>query len=81
MEKLKDLQEANTVIKNRIKEGHDTSEINELYSPIKTSKASARSINESVEKVLIFSQFLEHIHVIEQQVILNFIEAQSAQAF
>ncbi|XP_076899186.1 F-box protein At3g54460-like [Bidens hawaiensis] len=67
VEKLKDLQEANKAIKNRINEGHDTSEINELYSPVKTNKASARSINESVEKVLIFSQFLEHIHVIEQQ--------------
>ncbi|KAI3676615.1 hypothetical protein L1987_86226 [Smallanthus sonchifolius] len=67
VKKLKDLQEANKIRKNCINEGHDAKEIDELPSPFRRSEASARSINRSLEKVLIFSQFLEHIHVIEQQ--------------
>ncbi|KAI3727849.1 hypothetical protein L6452_16469 [Arctium lappa] len=47
---------------------HDGKEIDEFLSPFKGSKSSARSNNGSPEKVLIFSQFLEHIHVIEHQV-------------
>ncbi|KAI3747307.1 hypothetical protein L6452_09761 [Arctium lappa] len=46
---------------------HDGKEIDEFLSPFRGSKSSARSNNGSPEKVLIFSQFLEHIHVIEQQ--------------
>lgn len=72
MEKLKDLQEANKNKEKYNNEGdHDAKEIDELSFPFRRSKAFTRSINGSVEKVLIFSQFLEHIHVIEQQVILN----------
>ncbi|KAL8260186.1 hypothetical protein R6Q59_028139 [Mikania micrantha] len=67
VKKLKDLQEANNIMENCINEGHDAKKIDEPSSPFLRSEAPARSINRSLEKVLIFSQFLEHIHVIEQQ--------------
>ncbi|KAK1426500.1 hypothetical protein QVD17_15174 [Tagetes erecta] len=68
VKKLKDLQEANKNMEKCNNEGdHDAKEIDELSSPFRRSHASARSIDGSEEKVLIFSQFLEHIHVIEQQ--------------
>lgn len=72
MKKLKDLQDTNKVMGNCINEGHYAKETDGLISPFGRGNPSARSINGSPEKVLIFSQFLEHIHVIEQQVILNF---------
>ncbi|KAI3510479.1 hypothetical protein L1887_17513 [Cichorium endivia] len=64
VKRLKDLQEANKITDNCINDGND---VNALFLPFGKSMASARSNNRSVEKVLIFSQFLEHIHVIEQQ--------------
>ncbi|KVI00736.1 F-box protein At3g54460 isoform X2 [Cynara cardunculus var. scolymus] len=67
VKRLKDLLEAKKIIDSCINEGHDGKEIDEFFSPFGRSKASARSINGFPEKVLIFSQFLEHIHVIEQQ--------------
>ncbi|KAJ0510417.1 putative chromatin remodeling SNF2 family [Helianthus annuus] len=70
VEKLKDLQEANKKTENRISADNDAKEIDELLSPVRRSEASARSNNRSLEKVLIFSQFLEHIHVIEQQLMV-----------
>lgn len=60
VEKLKDLQESNKLMR------HDVKEFDDLVSPFGRSNACA-GFNASPEKVLIFSQFLEHIHVIEQQ--------------
>lgn len=64
VKRLKDLQEVNKITDNCINDGKD---VNALFLPFGKNMASARSTNRSVEKVLIFSQFLEHIHVIEQQ--------------
>ncbi|XP_023758632.1 F-box protein At3g54460 [Lactuca sativa] len=65
VKRLKDLQESN----NKTTESciHDGKDINALLLPFGKSMTCARFTNRSVEKVLIFSQFLEHIHVIEQQ--------------
>lgn len=62
VKKLKDLQEANKRSDNCTNEGHDEYKINDIF--FRRSKAPT---NGSTEKVLIFSQFLEHRHVIEQQ--------------
>lgn len=70
VKKLKDLQEANKMMENCVNEDHGAKEIDEFCSPFGRNKASARSIIGYPEKVLIFSQFLEHIHVIEQQLIV-----------
>ncbi|KAL4562118.1 hypothetical protein LXL04_034312 [Taraxacum kok-saghyz] len=67
VKRLKDLQEANKITGSCINEGHDRKDVNALLFPFGKTMASARFTNGSVEKVLIFSQFLEHIHVIEQQ--------------
>lgn len=75
MHKLKDLQEANRTIGYSIEEGEDAMKLDELIPPFEKTEACYRSSNESskipLEKVLIFSQFLEHIHVIEKQVTLK----------
>ncbi|CAK9145452.1 unnamed protein product [Ilex paraguariensis] len=80
--RLKELQEANRMIGYYIDEDNDAKIIDEPDFPSENShfssflhqQACGRSTKEShnvlPEKVLIFSQFLEHIHVIEQQLML-----------
>lgn len=65
VKKLKELQEANKTTDSCMNEGHDEYTVDDIF--LARSNACARSIKGSPEKVLIFSQFLEHIHVIEQQ--------------
>lgn len=69
--RLKELQRANRTISYSPDKGDDAMNVDELLLPVQKSEAGDRSRNESsnilLEKVLIFSQFLEHIHVIEQQ--------------
>ncbi|GAV80317.1 SNF2_N domain-containing protein/Helicase_C domain-containing protein/zf-CW domain-containing protein [Cephalotus follicularis] len=65
VEKLKALLEANKEISYSMDEDNDTKQ--ELLCP---SQLSVQSCKALPEKVLIFSQFLEHIHVIEQQLII-----------
>ncbi|KAI3722339.1 hypothetical protein L2E82_33374 [Cichorium intybus] len=62
--------EANKITDNCHNENHDGKDVNALFLPFEKSMASVRSTNGSVEKVLIFYQFLEHIHVIEQQLLM-----------
>ncbi|KAI3766978.1 hypothetical protein L2E82_17059 [Cichorium intybus] len=62
--------EANKITYNCHNENHDGKDVNALFLPFDKSMASVRSTNGSVEKVLIFYQFLEHIHVIEQQLMI-----------
>ncbi|XP_071719707.1 F-box protein At3g54460 isoform X2 [Rutidosis leptorrhynchoides] len=66
--KLKELQEANNKItdNNCLNERHaEYNKIDDIF--LTRNNAYARSVSGSPDKVLIFSQFLEHIHVIEQQ--------------
>lgn len=56
--KLKVLQKANEHIE----------EVNQTEELCSASNMSVNFYNGLAEKVIIFSQFLEHIHVIEQQV-------------
>ncbi|KAL6981082.1 hypothetical protein U1Q18_022713 [Sarracenia purpurea var. burkii] len=77
--RLKELQEVNRMIGFSIDEGNGMNHLDKLLVPSQKSdsgallpqRALSRQSNEScetlLEKVLIFSQFLEHIHVIEQQ--------------
>ncbi|KAM7472628.1 hypothetical protein LguiA_010811 [Lonicera macranthoides] len=66
--RLKELQEANKMGGHSVDEENNNDQL--LFLPQQTG-AWSRPTNESdqipMEKVLIFSQFLEHIHVIEQQ--------------
>ncbi|KAK3025254.1 hypothetical protein RJ639_044496 [Escallonia herrerae] len=68
--RVKELQEASRQIDCSPDEAYSEEKIEELF-PSKKCKALAILSNEShktpTEKILIFSQFLEHIHVIEQQ--------------
>lgn len=77
--RLNALQEANKKIGYSLDEGIDTKHVDEFHSSSQRTSSNAvilqersRPSNDSSrilpEKVLIFSQFLEHIHVIEQQV-------------
>ncbi|WCJ39080.1 SNF2 domain-containing protein / helicase domain-containing protein / F-box family protein [Euphorbia peplus] len=62
VQRLKDLQEANSVSGNL--------NINEQICPSQNSPSNAllgSFSGQSFEKVLIFSQFLEHLHVVEHQ--------------
>lgn len=72
--KLKELLEANRKIGYCIGDGADAKALDETIA-----SASANYRNESYEtppeKVIIFSQFLEHIHVIEQQVSIKILPA------
>ncbi|KAK9283613.1 hypothetical protein L1049_011863 [Liquidambar formosana] len=78
VQRLKTLQEANRKIGYSLDEGNDAKNIDEplcisgkcdsnLFSQQDCSRPSNGSYKLLPEKVLIFSQFLEHIHVIEQQ--------------
>ncbi|GFY92281.1 SNF2 domain-containing protein [Actinidia rufa] len=79
VQRLKDLQEVNRMIDFSTDERNEANNFDELLVPSQKINSSAllhqvalsRQNNESCkklpEKVLIFSQFLEHIHVIEQQ--------------
>ncbi|KAL5570391.1 hypothetical protein UlMin_026966 [Ulmus minor] len=77
--RLRELQEANIGICPTKDEGSVDKHINGLLCPSPMSKSeilteefddskmSSRTGKVNIEKVLVFSQFLEHIHVIEQQ--------------
>ncbi|KAF5742450.1 hypothetical protein HS088_TW09G00498 [Tripterygium wilfordii] len=78
VEKLKALQQANREMGFSINEDNCTNHIDKLNSPSELNNASAllqqeysRLQTDSYKglpaKVLVFSQFLEHIHVIEEQ--------------
>ncbi|OVA04873.1 SNF2-related [Macleaya cordata] len=78
VEKLKALQEANRKIGYSVDENNNLNPSGELLTSKKRhwnvalyldacTKANDRSLEIPPEKVIIFSQFLEHIHVIEQQ--------------
>lgn len=64
--RLKELQAANTVSCQPKQDSTDVNDIQGMPCP-----SWMRNSNNVIEKVLVFSQFLEHIHVIEQQVILG----------
>ncbi|KAA8537325.1 hypothetical protein F0562_026988 [Nyssa sinensis] len=78
-QRLKELQEANQMIGYSVVESNDAIHIDNLllrsqkshFNTFLHEAACPRPSNESfkipLQKVLIFSQFLEHIHVIEQQ--------------
>nr|XP_043610124.1 F-box protein At3g54460 [Erigeron canadensis] len=69
VKKLKELQEANQkLMDNCMNEGHDVKTIDDIL--FGRSMTYAKPVNRSPEKVLIFSQFLEHIHVIAQQLMV-----------
>lgn len=79
VKKLKALQEANRESGYSIDGDSDAKYIEEQLCPSQMSNSSAllqqdcsrqgsESHKKAQEKVIIFSQFLEHIHVIEQQV-------------
>ncbi|KAL1173988.1 hypothetical protein V6Z11_A05G449400 [Gossypium hirsutum] len=81
MERLKALQEVNKEVRCSMDEDDEAKHIDKFLCPSQRSDMGvplllnhSRLGNESCkmlpEKVLIFSQFLEHIHVIEQQVYL-----------
>lgn len=81
MERLKALQEVNKEVCCSMDENDEAKHIDKFLCSSQRSDMAAplllncsRLGNESCkmlpEKVLIFSQFLEHIHVIEQQVYL-----------
>uniref|UniRef100_A0A2N9HE55 F-box domain-containing protein n=1 Tax=Fagus sylvatica TaxID=28930 RepID=A0A2N9HE55_FAGSY len=78
VQRLKALLEANREIGHYMGEGKTAKCMDELVCPSQMSDARVLSLDDcsrassetqrfSAEKVLIFSQFLEHIHVIEQQ--------------
>ncbi|XP_028088942.1 F-box protein At3g54460 [Camellia sinensis] len=72
VQKLKDLQEANKMIGFSIDEGNDAKHFEKFLCLSEKSDSGTllhqfESCKTLPEKVLIFSQFLEHIHVIEQQ--------------
>lgn len=71
MHRLKELLEANRKIGYSIDEGVDAKG---LYETNASAKCSNESYEIPPEKVIIFSQFLEHIHVIEQQVTLKILQ-------
>lgn len=62
---LKELQDANSEVHQPKDDGADVQNIQGLLCASWT-----RNSNVNTHKVLVFSQFLEHIHVIEQQVII-----------
>ncbi|KAF3434278.1 hypothetical protein FNV43_RR25381 [Rhamnella rubrinervis] len=79
VQKLKALQEANREDSHHKEDDSDAKHIDELLfhsqmrnaegliQEVDRSTLSSKTREISMEKVLIFSQFLEHIHVIEQQ--------------
>ncbi|XP_065622580.1 F-box protein At3g54460-like [Quercus suber] len=78
IQRLKALLEANREVGHYMGEGQIVKCVDELVYPSQMSDARVLSLDDcsrassetqkfSLEKVLIFSQFLEHIHVIEQQ--------------
>lgn len=81
VQKLKALQEANIEVGHHKDDDSDAKHIEELpfNSQMTSSEGLIQDVDRStlssktheifMDKVLIFSQFLEHIHVIEQQVI------------
>lgn len=81
VQKLKALQEANREDSHHKEDDSDAKHIDELlfHSQMRNSEGLVQEVDRStlsskiceisMEKVLVFSQFLEHIHVIEQQVI------------
>lgn len=80
VQRLKALLEANREVGHYMGEGKIVKCVDELVYPSQMSDARVLSLDDcsrvssetqkfSPEKVLIFSQFLEHIHVIEQQVV------------
>lgn len=81
VQRLKALLEGNREIGHYMGEGKTAKCMDELVCPSQMSDARVLSLDDcsransetqrfSAEKVLIFSQFLEHIHVIEQQVLV-----------
>lgn len=68
MHRLKELLESNKNISYSINGVVDLKEGNETNS---SSEPSNESSGAPSEKIIIFSQFLEHIHVIELQVTLK----------
>lgn len=78
VERLKSLQEANSKLPCSMDEENDTTHsdqilchsqmnVSSMFLPQSCSRVSSESCRAPREKVIIFSQFLEHIHVIEQQ--------------
>ena len=82
VQRLKELQEVNRMIGFSTDERNEANNFDELLVPsqkinsgtllhqVALSRQNNESCKKLPEKVLIFSQFLEHIHVIEQQVAL-----------
>lgn len=79
VQRLKSLQEANIESGHFIDKERDTRDIEQPCPSLMCdssallldcSRQSSESSKAATEKVLIFSQFLEHIHVIEQQVFI-----------
>lgn len=74
VEKLKVLEEDNREISSAMIKDNAVKHIEELFWPSQMcnsntlSRPSVDSQKALLKKVIVFSQFLEHIHVIEQQV-------------
>ena len=69
VQRLKEIQDASRkIVCSRIEGNHVEKSFDVFFPQEPSRKPSIDSSKAPCEKVLVFSQFLEHIHVIEQQV-------------